>query len=136
VSEAALGEGTQRLLEEQVRSIEELEVLMALQAERASWLPVQLLASKVRLSLESTRTAVEQLAAKGLVSSDPSGVEVRYAPASAELDARVEQLVLDYTNHRVELLVLISSNAMNRVRKGALHTFSEAFRLRGPKKDG
>lgn len=131
-----LSEGTRRLIDERVRSIEALEALMALHAERTRALSPAELATRSRLPPQTVGSAIEELVAQRLARFDARASTVRYAPESEELDARVAQLAADYESHRVELLVLISSNALNRVRRGALHTFSEAFRLRGSKKDG
>jgi hypothetical protein len=76
---------------------------------------------------------VEELQKAGLVEL-LDGPCVRYRASSAELDRSVNALVDAYSNARVEILVFISQNAIGRVRKSALTTFAEAFKLQGPKK--
>lgn len=117
-----------------VRTIESLETLVALHGERPKALTVAELETRVRLAAESVRTAIEDLVSSGLAEHDGAGV--RYHPRDAQLDRLATALADAYKSHRVELMVLISNQALRRVRKGALDTFSEAFRLRGPKKDG
>lgn len=133
---AELSQVARGLIEERVGSIEALETLMALYLERDRAVSEVELATRSRLRPEMVSAAIAELLAQRLVVREPGADAVRYAPESAELDARVRQLALEYDTHRVELFVFISSGALNRVRRGALHTFSEAFRLRGSKKDG
>lgn len=117
-----------------VRSIEALEVLVLLERARPRAFTDVELAQQLNLAREAVSGAVDELVASGLSEKHASGVH--YAPRDAELERLVAELVSCYAKQRVELLVLISNQALSRVRRGALRTFSEAFRLRGPKKDG
>ena len=130
---AEISAGLRELLSRHVQSIEALEVLVSLHAEGGAAAPA-VLAQKLRLAPEATQAAVEELIQAGLAKAE--GALVRYHAADPKLDSRVRELAEVYGRQRVDLLVLISTNAMDRVRKGALRTFSEAFRVRGPKKDG
>ena len=121
------------LLSRHVRSIEALEVLVSLHGE-GDQVSAAILAQRLRLAPEATQTAVEELIQAGLATAE--GALVRYHAGDPVLAERVGELVEVYGRQRVDLLVLISTNAMDRVRKGALRTVSEAFRVRGPKKDG
>jgi DNA-binding IclR family transcriptional regulator len=117
-----------------VHTIESLETLVVLYGARPQPLSIAELEARVQLGAESIRTATEELARSGLVQQNHGGIH--YHPRDAQLDRLASALAAAYKSHRVELLVLISNQALHRVRKGALDTFSEAFRLRGPKKDG
>ena len=125
------------LLSQQVRSIEELEALLRVRAEPTrSWSAAEV-GTAVGVGADAAREALEELAANGLIAaSNASPLTFHYAPREPKLAAVVDLLAEAYATHRVEVLVLISKSAMSRVRRGALRTFSEAFRLRGPKKDG
>ena len=135
--EAALPSDVRALVQDRVHSIEQLEALQLLSRERERAFLAPEVATALRLPLDAARSALEELVHAGFVrASVETPLTFQYAPRDEALAARVDQLVAAYATHRVELLVLISKSAMNRVRTGALRTFSEAFRLRRPKKDG
>jgi hypothetical protein len=122
------------LIEQRIHSIEALEVVLALRERGNDKVSVRDLSAKLRISVESTEGALAELVNADLVSRH--GDMARYQPASAELQEAVEALVVTYEHKRVETLVLISKNAIGRVRNDALKTFAEAFRVRGRKDDG
>jgi hypothetical protein len=122
------------LIEQRIHSIEALEVVLALREHAGMTMSVRDLSAKLRISPASTEGALAELCNAGL--AECHGDSARYKPASAELGEAVESLVIAYEHKRVETLVLISKNAIGRVRNGALRTFAEAFRLRGRNDDG
>jgi predicted transcriptional regulator len=125
------------LLQERVQSIEALEALLLLFREPERNFPDSEVASAIGIDVELVRAALEALEREGLVGRFPgSPPTFRYQPANQRLGELVVQLAATYAAQRVDVLVMIANSAMGRVRKSALHTFSEAFRLRGPKKNG
>ncbi len=123
------------LLVEKVRSIEELEILLWFRSNPAPCSAAQL-ASELKLQATTTADALLRLLGNQMVDAQaaPDGTGL-FIPAE-EAAPVVDELARTYESFRVEMLVLISGNAIRRVRHGALKTFSEAFRLRGDKKNG
>jgi hypothetical protein len=123
------------LLRERIRSVEDLEILLLLHRERERALPRADIASILRINVQLAMAALNNLVNAGLV-VEPSGAAFQYAPARSELDAAVGELAAFYPEHRIEVLVFISQNAISRVRQDALRTFAGAFQITGRKKDG
>jgi hypothetical protein len=134
----AIPESVRELISRAVQSIEELEVLLVLRGPvMRSWTAAQL-ASELRLPEGVLVTALQALVVSELALqvNDSTPLQYQYRLQVPEAEEAVEDLAEIYAQNRVEVLMLISSNAIDRVRKGALRTFSDAFRLRGRKKDG
>jgi predicted transcriptional regulator len=124
-----------QLLEASVRSIEELEVLLYLRREAAQKRPSQL-AEALSIHDSVTESALLNLERAGLVASAEDGKAYRYAPSEPALASAVEALVEAYQRNRVQIIMTISSNAIERMRHGVLQLFSDAFRISRGKKDG
>jgi DNA-binding transcriptional ArsR family regulator len=135
------GEDTQipvevrELILDRLKSIEELEVLLLIRTDAPRAWTTEQLASTLKLPAASVEAALSALSANRLVTAQPDGTH-QYDAADAKTRLSVEMLAQVYAGSRVEILVFIATNAINRVRKGALQTFSEAFRLKGRKDDG
>jgi hypothetical protein len=126
------------LIRDRIHSIEQLETLLLLRAEpERSWKSGEI-AEALRFTEGAAELALDTLSETELVEAQAhtSPRTFRYAPRTRELSQQVDGLAECYQTFRVETLVLISTNAIHRVRSHALNTFAEAFRLRGPKKDG
>jgi DNA-binding transcriptional regulator GbsR (MarR family) len=123
-----------KLIHERIHSIEALEVLLMLYRQRARAVALDEMVTQLRIGRASVEAAVSELESAGLATRD--SVAVGYRPTPLEIDQAVASLLHTYENFRVETLVLISSNAIKRVRNDALRTFAEAFRLGGKKTDG
>jgi hypothetical protein len=132
-NEAELSPEVRELVRERITSIEALEVLVALREAGSRAITLTELGVNARLSPAAVKTAVDELEkAELIVLLD--GPCVRYQAATLELDRAVTALLDAYSASRVEILVLISQNAIGRVRTSALSTFAEAFKLQGRKK--
>lgn len=131
----AIPQRVQELLIEKVRSIEELEILLWFRLNPAPC-SAAAIARELKLATVTTADALYRLVNNQMldvqVGADGTG---QFAP-SARAVVVVDELARTYQDFRVETLVLISGNAIRRVRHGALKTFSEAFRIRGDKKNG
>jgi hypothetical protein len=64
------------------------------------------------------------------------GPEFRYAPATVALDAGVSALARAYADQRLEIMKLISANAIERLRTAAIRAFSDSFLIRRKRRDG
>jgi hypothetical protein len=134
----AIPESVRELISRSVQSIEALEVLLVLRGPvMRSWTAAQL-ASELRLPEGVLVSALQALVVSELALQvdDSRPLRYQYRLQVPEAEEAVEDLAEIYAQNRVEVLMLISSNAIDRVRKGALRTFSDAFRLRGRKNDG
>lgn len=136
VDYSLIPEQVRDLLRERVHAIEHIEILLRLRSEGPAGLGVDALASALRIDASLVTPALEHLVTHGLVAAASRPGAFRYAPAGAALDQAVAALATCYVDSRVELLRLISSNAIERLRSGSLKIFAEAFRLRRNKKDG
>jgi hypothetical protein len=125
------------LLSDSILSIEELEVLMRLRADRAARTAWDL-ADSLNIPESIAESALESLARAGLLSVDTLGKQRGYAfaPQSAGLAAAVESFVTYYRDNRMQVVLTISNNAIERMRHGVLQRFSDAFRFSRDKKDG
>lgn len=135
LAKPAIPQRVQDLLIEKVRSIEELEILLWFRLNPAPC-SAATISRELKLATASTADALYRLVNNQMLdvqmAADGTG---QFAP-SAQAVVIVDELARTYQDFRVETLVLISGNAIRRVRHGALKTFSEAFRIRGDKKNG
>jgi hypothetical protein len=126
----------QQFLLRHVDSFEQLETLLAFgrQPERAR--RVEELAGQLGISSEAAGEALGALCDRGFLIRSGTPPEFRYAPQRAELGEAVLDLASAYETHRLEIVRIMSANAVERLRRGALNAFADAFLLRKPKKDG
>ena len=124
-----------RLLAASIRSIEELEVLMRLHGEGTAQRS-QDLAEALNIPEAIAESALQSLEAVGLVARSANSRAYRYVPKQPELARAVEALAEAYRENRVQIIMTISNNAIERMRHGVLQLFSDAFRISRGKKDG
>jgi len=119
------------LVRDSIHSIEQLEVLLCLcRAEPTAQSPDDL-AHALGLAPDSCRVALQQLVVRRLaVAAGPDSSSFRYAPASEEQRAAVAALAAYDQAGRVDLMLLISGNAVGRVRRRARRMFNETLRLK------
>lgn len=135
---AEISTRVKELLTASIHSLEELEVLLTLRgAVMRSWTATQL-ARELRLPEAMVVTALQALVLNKLALQvgEQSPLQYQYRLQEAEAEETVAELGETYRQLRLEVIMQISTNAINRVRQGALRTFSDAFRLPGGKKDG
>lgn len=123
-------------LAQHVEGLEELVVLAELEARRVERCTLAKLGDIIPLPLETTRDVLGKLAARGLVAcSALEPAEYRFEPPE-ELREPFGRVLAHYRSDPLAVLMLLSSNAIERVRNAALHTFADAFRIGGPKSNG
>jgi DNA-binding IclR family transcriptional regulator len=136
-----LGEKTRALLRESITSFEMLEILLLLRAHPdLSW-TVSSVAARVHMPDDLVARALEALRARQLVRSGvpplaPGSRDYTYGPGTTELAAAAEELVRDFAERRAAVLSTMSTNAIERLRSGALSAFADAFVLGSKRKDG
>jgi hypothetical protein len=123
-----------RFLLDGVSSYEELDVLLLLvRGSGDSW-SAKAVADALGAEADDCRVALEGLLARGLLAVGRDSVTFRYSPMTEEVARNVETLERTYREQRAAVAMMMSANAVERVRTSAIRTFAEAFRLRGPKK--
>jgi DNA-binding Lrp family transcriptional regulator len=121
-----------------VSSYEQLELLLLLRREAPAAWPLARVAEALAIPHASAAVSLEELARRGLLRGEGCRGDAAYCfdPADASTTDLVARLARAYDERRVAVIDLMSTNAIDRIRKSALRTFAEAFRVRGPKKDG
>jgi hypothetical protein len=124
----------QRFLLEHVISYEELDILLLLVRGAADAWSAKSVAEALGAGTGDCRIALESLVARGLLATAGDPAIFRYSPMTADVARRVDMLERTYREQRALVAMMMSSNALERVRTSAIRTFAEAFRLKGPKK--
>lgn len=129
-------EELKRFLAEHVEELEELVILGVLEPRGTGSATFAELADAVPLPPGTTRSVLDKLAARGIVAcSALEPAEYRFDPPDG-LREPFERALGHYRTDPMEVLMLLSSNAIERVRNAALRTFADAFRIGGPKSNG
>lgn len=134
-----LDEGVQALLRERIEAFEHLEILRKLHRQPDErWAP-QAIADQLRISYALAEAALEHLTRHQLLATSSSpgeeGPLFAYSPKDPALATTVDKLVRAYDDSILEIMKLMSANAIERARTKALHFFADAFIL-GKKRDG
>lgn len=125
------------LLFECIDSFEQLEVLVFLHAERARSFSAPALAETLRFPPDAVATALHALVTRRLIEAlaGASPKRFRFDPRS-ERALAVEALASCWAAHRYEIVRLLGTYAMERVRNSAARAFADAFLIGRKKKDG
>jgi predicted ArsR family transcriptional regulator len=125
------------LIRASIHSIEELEVLLLLRKGRGQCWSAEEIASELRVPQPSALGALDALVASELVERVDTATPTcfRYLALDAEREGAVEELARAHAQNRIPVLMQISSNAIARVREGALKTFSDAIRGSSRRRD-
>jgi DNA-binding transcriptional ArsR family regulator len=126
----------ERFLLERVESFEQLESLLALWRLRDRKCCIDEVVSGTKMRENAVSIALAELTEAGLVEKYlEAGVDYyRLSPTSLSEDL-VERIQRAHDDDTLEVMKVMTSNAMQRLRSAAIRTFSEAFVVRR-KKDG
>jgi hypothetical protein len=121
-----------------VQDLVELEVLAWLHRDsEGSTVREAALLQAMPFPPDTTAAALERLVLRGLVvrtaEKPPS---ICYAPPDAEFREMLCSAIEEYRANPVQFMALITAISLERVRRAALTTFAECFRLGGPKSNG
>ena len=132
-----LSEALQTFLRDSISSYEELEALLLLVTSRhRSWTDDEL-AETLKVQVDRIEPGLDALASiEGLLAVDNHEGQRRfqYAPKNEQLRQVVEELATAYVEQRLRIMQLMSTNALDRVRRVAIHGLANAFRVHRPKK--
>jgi DNA-binding IclR family transcriptional regulator len=105
-----------------IDSVETLEVLLLVARGAAPW-SAAAAAERLGIDPDVCAAKLDSLASAGLLSRDAG--EFRYSPENEDLRKLVAELGREYTDRRANVINVIYSANLDRLRK-----FAEAFRLR------
>jgi hypothetical protein len=121
-----------------VEDLEELEVLLCLYEHGGEkGLRLEEVTDRVRFPQPAIVGALEHLAARGHISC--TAIEpalYRFEPASPATAEAFARVAAAYRENPLEVMRLMSSIALDRVRTAALRRFADCFRIGGPKPRG
>ncbi len=116
-----------RFIEQNIESVDQLEILRILAVNREKEWSSAALAREVQTQPQTIGLQLDALESRGLLTvvRGPS-LTYRHGPHTPELDKKVSQLLGLYNERPVTMIRLVAARAAN----AALKTFAEAFRLR------
>jgi hypothetical protein len=138
VTDPEIRADVRQLLVAHIESYEQLETLLLLhQRPDRLWTPDEV-GGHLKIPALAATTALEHLRNVGLVRVSDEGAGQRYKLGS--LDSATGQTVAElanaYAGNRLQIMQLLTANAIERVRSGAIRLFADAFVLGRGKKDG
>lgn len=122
-------------LRERVESFEQLEILLLLHREQnESWTDATV-AAELRLAQGLAADALDHLCRGNLldVRVGKESLLFRYAAGTPDLMVAVDHLARAYRERRIDVLRLLSTQAVERVRTSAIRLFADAFLIGGSK---
>lgn len=125
-----LAEDVSAILHDHIRSWEQLEILLLLHANRSEAWSAESVANRMRLGVELSLRTLEHLSKQRLVeSSEDDTRRFWFGPGDPTLDETVGRLAEAYRERQVEVLKILTTDAVDRVRSAAMETFSESLLL-------
>lgn len=127
-----LSETVRSLVCDRIHTIEQLEVVLLMAAEPETAWTTDSVAARLEIDPElaesALRRCVETELCRPLAGAQPA---YTFAPDLPSAQG-IRELAAVYPRARVEVLMLISACAMERIRTAQLHTFAQAFLMRKP----
>lgn len=122
-----LPEDVRRFLDENIESLEQLEILRVLAEDPGREWAAAELAAEIQADPSAAASHIAALAARGLVATSTRRGETvaRHGTRSPELGGRLTQVLAAYHERPVTMIKLVYAKANERLR-----AFSDAFRLR------
>ena len=110
------------LLRERVQTYEELEILLALQADRSRAWTADEAASVVRVPASAASAALAALCRRQLITADRTGSAFRFA-AAPYLANTVAELAQIASQSRLPIIRVMNAHAVERLRLDAARAF-------------
>jgi hypothetical protein len=119
----------QAFLRNRLESYEQLEILLLLRARRAESWAQDTVAAELHMPEPVADHDLRALCRQGLLSAAvaPDALGFRYRAETPEVATLVDKVAAAYADHRIEIMRLMTTNAIERMRAGALRTFANAF---------
>jgi len=136
MSASAIPESLKALLYSHIHAYEELEILVMMQRDPGRHWNARAVAGALAISDDLAADALRALASRGVLDEIEGGSELRYHGPRMELRAAVGDLLAFYGQHRLEVVMQLSANSIERMRTGAMRAFADAFFIGKRKKDG
>jgi hypothetical protein len=132
MADTSLSERVRSFVCDRIHTIEQLETILLMHDDPVATWTAAAVASRLRIDAQLAESALERCV-KSELCTEKSGSQrtFAYAPDVASAHA-IGELVAVYAHARVEVLMLISTCAMERIRTAQLHTFAQAFFMRKP----
>ena len=118
-----------------VRTYEQLETLVLLAAHTDRTWTAHDVAEALKIPLDAVQEGLRALAGE-LVLQATAESPLTYGIADPDVLRLVHSLAQIYEDNRLLVMQLMNENALERMRTDALRAFSNAFVIRGRKKDG
>lgn len=133
-----LSDKTRTLLRDFITSFEMLEIFLLLHANAGQDWSAAEVAGRVHITDDLVVRALDSLGARHLIRGSPPlpAGRFQYAPGNRELADAADELARDFAERRAAVLSTMSTNAIERLRSGALNAFADAFILGSKRKDG
>ena len=121
-----------------ITSYEQLQTLLLLRQRRGESLSAPFVAGALHVSETVATEGLDHLCHVSLVEVRVTGETrvFKYAPGSIHLGNLVDQLADAWDRNLLAVMNLMSANAIERVRTGAIRTFADAFLVGRKKTDG
>lgn len=127
--ESGLPADVEQFIADYIRTVEHLEVVLAVASAPQGVASASDVFAKVRSSEASVRERLEELAAEGLLSREGEGF--RWTPKDPTLNNTVAELARAYKERSIRVIQAIYSD-----RRRAMRELSDAFRFRRKDKHG
>jgi predicted ArsR family transcriptional regulator len=121
------------LMRRAVHTYEALDVLLLI-LRRGGGLTATDAAHALSIREDIAEPALRQLAEAGVIEQSSEDGSVRHGDIRESLRPVVGRLADAYRDHRVDIVVIMNNQAVERMRSAALRAFADAFVLR--RKDG
>lgn len=127
MTSSALPDDVREFLHDRVESFEQLRALLYLRQGREQAWSADELAQAIRLDREGVAEGLQKLCTDGFIVEEAN--RYRYVVGSVELEATLDRLARAYRDELLEIMRLMSANAIERLRTAAIRTFADAFVL-------
>jgi hypothetical protein len=126
-----------QFLAERINTYEELEALLLIYRRKEESLPSLECAQTLKISAEAAELALDMLARGGLIAAQHQNGVRRYQFKGQKTDLEsVADLARAYEESPLEIIKLMTANAIERMRNHAMQTFADSFIVGKGKKDG
>jgi hypothetical protein len=128
-------EAVRSFLRDYIDSFESLEILLLLRRERTACTAEEL-CRRVKTRAPLIDDALASLVRAGLVNTDQDVLTYKYADEDPARDAIAGSLERVYRDEPIQIMQLMSTNAIERLRTSTIRAFADAFVVRKDKGRG